>query len=277
VFVSCDYPQLESYTWAQFCLERLGQSKLAEALNAGLDNHLMLTATMLDASYEETEARYLAGDPEVDALRQLSKVGNYGNPGGMGPKTMLESALKQLKKEVVERLQLDLKRMERLRDQWKETWPEAEVYLRYIRSLGPPYPERFYATVESLYTERYRGGATYCASCNNGFQALGSDCAKNAAWLIAKAQYTEPSSPLFNSRTVAFIHDEFLVETDDNDSAHDAANALADLMEAGANVYLPGVPIPRSKLKPLLMRRWSKKAKPVYDEQGRLIPWGESQ
>lgn len=272
VFVSCDYPQLESYTWAQVCLKRLGQSRLAEALNAGLDNHLMLTATMAELSYEDTEARYLEGDPEIDALRQLSKVGNYGFPGGMGPKTMLENAKKQLRKDVIERLQLDLPRMERLKDEWKETWPEAELYLQYIRSLGPPYGERFYATVESLFTKRYRGGATYCASCNNGFQALGSDCAKNAGWLIAKAQYVEPSSALFNTRTVAFIHDEFLLEVLLS-MVHEAGEALADAMAAGANVFLPDVPIPRAKLKPTAMLRWSKKAKPVHDSFGRLVPW----
>lgn len=274
VFVSCDYPQLESYTWAQFCLWKLGQSRLAEALNAGLDNHLMLTATMADSTYEEAEARYLDGDPETDALRQLSKVGNYGFPGGMGPKTMLESALKQLKKPVIERLQLDIKRMERLKEEWKATWPEADVYLQYIRSLGPPYPERFFATVESFQTKRFRGGATYCAACNNGFQALGSDCAKNAGWLIAKAQYAEPSSALFDSRTVAFIHDEFLLEVF-RDRIHEAGNALADAMAEGANAFLPDVPIPRAKLKPTAMVRWSKKAKPLHDERGRLVPWGQ--
>jgi len=271
-FVSVDYPQLESYTWAQFCLSRLGQSKLAEALNAGLDNHLMLSATMVGRTYEDVEARYLDGDPEINALRQLSKVGNYGFPGGMGPKTMLENALKQLRKDVVERLKLDLPRMERLRDEWKETWPEAELYLQYIRSLGPPYPERYYATVESLFTKRYRGGVTYCAACNNSFQALGADCATNAVWLVAKAQYVEPRSPLFNTRTVAFIHDELLLEVP-LARAHEAGEALADKMEEGANVYLPDVPIPRAKLKPTAMLRWSKEAKPVYDSNGRLIPW----
>lgn len=271
-FISCDYPQLESYTWAQFCQSRLGQSKLAEALNAGLDNHLMLTATMADSDYKDVEARYLDGDPEISALRQLSKVGNYGFPGGMGPKTMLENALRQLKKEVVERLKLNLGRMELLREQWKETWPEAQAYLDYTRSLGPPYPERFFATVESLWTKRVRGGATYCAACNNGFQALGSDCAKNAGWLIARAQYVEPSSPLFNTRTVAFIHDEFLIEAP-LAVVHEAGNALAEKMAEGANVYLPDVPIPLAKIKPTAMLRWSKKAKPVHDASGRLIPW----
>lgn len=272
VFVSCDYPQLESYTWAQLCLSRLGQSKLAEALNAGLDNHLMLAATMAESSYADVEARHLDGDPEIDALRQLAKVGNYGFPGGMGPKTMHENALKQLKKEVIERLKLDLPRMERLRDEWKETWPEADVYLKYIRSMGPPYGERFYATVESLWTKQFRGGCSYCAACNNGFQNLGATCAKNACWLIAKAQYVEPTSALFNTRTGAFIHDEFLLEVP-REQTHEAGEALADKMAEGANVFLPDVPIPRAKLKPVATLRWSKDAKPRHDGHGRLVPW----
>lgn len=274
VFVSCDYPQLESYTWAQFCLSRIGRSKLAEALNAGLDNHLMLAATMANVTYADAEARHLDGDPEIDALRQLAKVGNYGNPGGMGPATMLESAKRQLRKEVIERLRLDLPRMVRLREEWKETWPEAEAYLGYVRSMGPPYPGRYYATVESLFTKRFRGGVTYCAACNNGFQALGSDCAKNACWLVAKAQYVEPTSALFNSRTVAFIHDELLLETDLG-TEHEVGDELANKMAEGANVYLPDVPIPRTKIKPTAMTRWSKKAKSIYVD-GRLVPWSPS-
>lgn len=273
VFMQADYPQLESYTWAQFCKSRLGFSRLAEVLNAGLDNHLMLTAELIDSDYDDVELRHRQGDPEIDDLRQLSKVGNYGFPGGMFPKTMLASAQKQLRKEVVLRLKLDLERMERLRNGWLETWPEAQPYFDYIRSLGPKFPERFTAQVETFLTKRYRGGVTFCAGCNNGFQGLGADCAKHAAWLIAKAQYVEPNSPLFNSRTVAFVHDEFVGETDDNSHAHDAASALADCMVAGANAFLPDVQIPRKKVKPLLMRRWSKKAKPVHDSQGRLVPW----
>lgn len=274
VFVDCDYPQLESYTWAQFCLKKLGVSRLAEVLNGGRDNHLILTATMVDLPYERVEERYLGGDAEIDDLRQLSKVGNYGFPGGMGEETMLASAKKQLRREVVARLGLDLPRMKLLREQWKETWPEAPVYFDYIKSLGPPYPEKYRATAETLFTRRFRGGATYCAACNNGFQALGADCAKHAGWLIAKAQYVERISPLFNSRTVAFVHDEFILEAKDDARAHDVACALADVMVQGANVFLPDVPIPRAKMKPCLMRRWSKKAKPVFDRDGRLIPWG---
>ncbi len=266
---------MEAYTWAQCCVSWLGQSRLAEALNAGLDPHLFMAANMLGLSYEEAKRRYDLSDQEVNDLRELAKVANFGFPGGMGAKTMLASAKKQLAKTkgLVERLGLDLERMKRLLDDWKSTWPEAEPYFARIKSFGPSYPERYIASVESLFTKRHRGGATYCAACNNGFQALGSDCAKRAAWLICCAQYNEPNSPLFNSRTVAFVHDEFVGEVTDDASAHDAAYEMARLMVEGANTYLPDVPIPFSKMKPLLMRRWSKKAQRTLDSSGRLIPW----
>lgn len=134
-------------------------------------------------------------------------------------------------------------------------------------------PEAGLATVQTLFTNRIRGGATYCAACNNGFQALGSDCAKEAGWRIACAQYVDTTSPLYNTRTIAFVHDEFILEVPDGPSAHDAAYELARLMREGANTYLPDVPIPARKMKPLLMRQWSKKARPTFDEEGRLVPW----
>ncbi len=68
------------------------------------------------------------------------------------------------------------------------------------------------------------------------------------------------------------MHDEFVGEADEA-VAHEAAHALADIMVAGANVYLPDVPIQRAKVKPFLMRRWSKKAKPMVGADGRLTPW----
>ena len=147
------------------------------------------------------------------------------------------------------------------------------AYFARINSLGGEDADgRWRATVETLFTRRIRGGASYCAACNNGFQALGADCAKNAGFLVAYAEYADETSPLYGSRTVAFIHDELIVETDDNEKAHDAAHELARLMVVGANEFLPDVPIPLAKMEPLLMRRWSKKAEPVIVD-GRLVPW----
>jgi DNA polymerase-1 len=272
VFFNADYPALEAYTWAQCCVTWLGQSKLAEALNGGLDPHLSMAANILGVSYEVAESRYLSSDQEVKDIRQLAKVANFGFPGGMGPATMLASAKKQLEAEVVARLGLDLERMELLKEEWMGTWPESEPYFARVKSSGPQYPEKYRASVETLFTKRFRGEATYCAACNNGFQGLGADCAKEAAWRICREQYDVPSSPLYNTRTVAFVHDEFVGEALEA-TAHEAAMRLADVMVEGANIYLPDVKIPRSRVKPLLMRRWSKDAEPVLGSDGRLIPW----
>lgn len=271
VLAAADYPALEAYTLAQCCFSWFGKSKLAEALNAGRDPHLMMAANILGLSYDETKARHEAGDVEVDDVRQLAKVANFGFPGGLGAPKMLASAKKQLKPEVVARLGLDVDRVKQLKEQWFRTWPEMPHYFARINGLCDT--EDGKASVETLFTKRVRGGASYCAACNNGFQALGSDCAKHAGWIIAKGLYTDRSSALFNSRLVAFVHDEFIIETDEGRGAHDAAFELARLMCVGANEYLRDVPIPVAKVRPLLMKRWSKKAKPVIDKEGRLIPW----
>ncbi len=270
VFFSADYPQLELYTLAQCCVSWLGDSKLADALNAGLDPHLAMAAEILGISYTDAKARYDAGDEEVSDVRHLAKQGNFGLPGGLGIPKFERLVRKNLKKEVIARLGINAARLKLLKEQWFGTWPEMPHYFARINAMCDTDTSR--ANVESLFTKRFRGNATYCAACNSGFQGLGADCAKEAAWRICQAQYNEPDSPLFNTRTVAFVHDEFVGEAEES-AAAEAAEALADLMVAGANKYLPNVPIQRAKVKPLLMRRWSKDATPVRGSDGRLVPW----
>jgi DNA polymerase I len=272
VFAQADFPQLELHTLAQCCVRWVGFSKLADALNAGLDPHLAMAATILGMSYEEALRRYDAGDAAVSDMRQLAKVANFGFPGGMGPQTLLFSTIKTLRRtnpDLLARLDLNIDRMKWLKGQWFSTWTEMPHYFARANAVCAD----GLGTVESLFTKRIRGGTTYCATCNTPFQGLGADCAKEAGWRLARAEYVDTSSPLYGARTVAFVHDEFILEVNDDDRAHDAAFELARLMREGANMYLPDVPIPRSKMKPLLMRRWSKKAKQVFNAEGRLIPW----
>lgn len=263
VFIQCDYPQLELYTLAQLCFSLFGFSKLAEALNAGLDPHLMVAAQVLNISYEEAARRHEAGDDEVDNARQIGKVLNFGAPGGLGVDKLVLFAKKSYGVIITRERAIELKA------KWFAAWPEMQLYFERINNLMVV----GFADVESLFTERFRGGATYCAACNSGFQGLGADCAKNSAWLITKHSYVILDSPLFNARLVAFVHDEFILEVADTPAAHDAALELARLMVEGANKFLPDVPMPLSKMKPLIMRRWSKKAKPVRNEEGKLTPW----
>lgn len=270
VFFSCDYPQLELYTLAQCCVAWLGESKLAEVLNAGKDPHLAFAAVVLGISYEDAERRHEAGDEEVSDVRHLCKQGNFGLPGGLGIPKFERLVRKNLKPEIIARLGIDTARLKLLKEQWFATYTEMPRYFARVNALCDTGDGR--AIVESLFTKRYRGGASYCQACNNGFQALGADCAKEAAWRICRAQYVEPESPLYNTRTAAFVHDEFVCECRE-EVLHEAGYELARVMREGANVYLPDVPIPASKMKPVGMRRWSKKATTILDASGRLIPW----
>lgn len=287
VFAQNDYPQLELYTLAQCCVKWVGFSKLAELLNAGLDPHLAVAAQICRLSYEEAKAIYKdkshARFKEVKNARDTAKVLNFGFPGGLGVDSTIEFAKKGYGVVFAEDIDRAKKRVKELKDVWFATLPEMPHYFARVNVLCDNDANR--AFVETLFTQRFRGNATYCAACNNGFQALGADCAKCAAWRIARAQYVgTPSlwwsernpdtlSPLFNGRAVAFIHDEFISEVADDERAHDAAWEQADLMREAANQYLVDVPIARAKMEPLLMRRWSKKAEPRVDTNGRLVPW----
>ena len=128
--------------------------------------------------------------------------------------------------------------------------------------------------------QRVRGGVGYCDGCNSYFQGLAADGAKAAMFYITQECYLgfgtawprdgRAPSPLYGSRVVACIHDEFLLEVRDDANAGAAADRLAAVMVEGMARYIPDVPI---KAEPVLMRRWLKGAKPVRDASGRLIPW----
>jgi DNA polymerase-1 len=276
VFAEADFPGLELYTWAQCCKSWFGFSALADALNVrsaefpdGLDPHLWVASLLLGISYAEAKTR--KKEPEVIKARNLSKPGNFGFAGGMGIPKFVVSTRKIMERAAFDALGLNEESGKILKDKWSAAWPESGPHFARVRELCNNESKR--ANVETLFTQRHRAGATYCAAANNGFQALGADCAKEAMWRVARAQYVTPASPLYNTRTVAFVHDELIVEVDEGPTAHDAAQELARLMVEGANVYLPDVPIPLSKMEPLLMRRWAKAAVSTFDANGRLIPW----
>jgi DNA polymerase-1 len=91
-------------------------------------------------------------------------------------------------------------------------------------------------------------------------------------WAVAKKQYNEPSSALYGSRTVNFIHDELLVEVPE-DRAAEAAGELQSTIVEAFNPWVPNHPVTAGVA---LMHRWSKEAEAVYNAAGELIPWLES-
>lgn len=261
VYAAADYSAFELRTVSQVILYVLGiRSRLAEALNSGFDPHLEIARRIVGCSYAEAVARKDAGDEEIDNARQTGKVANFGFPGGLGVARFVHYARKSYGVVITE----DEARA--LKQYWIDAWPEFVPYFKWISDQCESGP----AKIEQVFVQRYRGGCSYTEACNTLFQGLAGDAAKAAGFLIAKACYVDTDSPLFGGRPCNFVHDEFIVEVDDNERAHDAAVELARLMVEGALRFLPDVP---PLAEPYLARRWSKKAKPIHDAKGRLVPW----
>ena len=81
--------------------------------------------------------------------------------------------------------------------------------------------------------------------------------------------HVDARSPLYGCRTVAFVHDEFILEAPAN-RAPEAAERLAEVMIEGMREVVPDV---RVSVEAVLCDRWHKGAKPVRDAAGRLTVW----
>lgn len=259
VFIQADYSAFELYALSQSCLDFLGHSKLAEALNSGLDPHCVVASQISGAPYDEVKKACKRKSDKFYHERQCGKVADFGLPGGLGVKKFVDYAWTGY------HVKLDEERAAFIKQAWFQAWPEMIEFFEYVNSLKGDNGYSVYLPR----SKRWRGGATFCAAANTLFQGVAADGAKAAAFLIAKACYIEPQSPLFGSRIVAFVHDEFIGETDE-EKAPEAAEELSRLMVAGAKTIMPDMSI---KAEPCLMRMWSKEAETWRDDKGRLIPW----
>jgi len=260
-FLGADYSSAELHTLAQACLDLFGESKLAEALNAGRDVHVQFASRILGLSYDEAYTRYKNGDAEVKACRDdEAKRCNFGLGGGMGWKRLQQTIWRFGKKQISD------ERARMLVHLWRQEWPEMDSYFHYVNSL---LGGRESVSVKALRADRVRGRVKYCEICNGFFQIPAADGIKRALWLISKASYSEALSPLFGYRPWNIVHDEILGEAP-LDRVAAMSPEFKRLMEAGINHYIPDVP---TTAEPVAMMYWSKQAEPVYDKEGRLVPW----
>lgn len=270
VFAQADYPQLELHTLAQACYDLFGHSSIGDLINKGVDLHLAFAAKALGISYEEAVKNKKRKD--VKTMRDIGKVFNFGRPGGLGTKVKKDGSEPTLiafarKTYGVTITAEDLQEYERV---WLGMCPEMQEYFAHVSRLTDN-PRRE-ARVVQLRSGRIRGGCTYTAACNTYFQGLGADAAKAAGFAITRACYVDRKSPLFGSRLVCMIHDEFIAEVPDDDRAHDAAFELARIMRDEANKWLPDCPF--TEVEPQLMRLWSKEAEALFHpDTKRLVPW----
>ena len=260
VFVDCDFDRAELHTLAQVCINLFGRSVLGDALNSGYDPHTGLGARLANMSYDQLKAEVAAENRVAKGFRSRAKPGNFGFPGGMGPRGMQRYAKAQYGQV------LTLEETEALYRGWQEQWPVvAHEYLEWIRNLVSGVG---HATIEHFDSKRWRGRVSYCVAANSFFQGMAADAMKAALWAVIKKCYMRGTA-LYGCRVVNEIHDEFLLEAPAA-IASDAAWELRDTMVAAYNTYTRDVPVSAT---PALMDRWSKGAKTLIDKNGNLEVW----
>ncbi len=261
LFVDADYDTLEVRTFAQVLYDMQIGTTLMEAYqrNPDFDPHTRLAAQILGISEHEALQRKDAGDDKVKDTRQRAKVCNFGYPGGMGATTFIEYAKAY-------KLKLTVEEAKTLKNFWKKSVPEVARYFKWV-SMQTVGNKR--ATIQQLRSGRQRGGCMYTDLANTMWSGLAADGVKHAVFNVAEACYTKKESPLYGSRPVVFIHDELMLEADE-DRGHEVGMELSRLMCESMEVYTPNVP---SRASPQSMRRWYKGAEPVFDQNGRLVPF----
>jgi DNA polymerase I-like protein with 3'-5' exonuclease and polymerase domains len=262
VFAFADFDSQELRTLAQVCKFLCGKSVLADryASDPDFDPHTLFASQVLRISYEEGLARKRAGDPEFGKVRQRCKAANFGFPVGMAPETFVRKCRK-------DGLDVSLRDAHELRRGWEVQWPEMQTYFSTVKGLI----KSGYGTIRQLVSGRLRGGCDFTSAANTFFQGLAADASKNALFQVVK-KCRLGEGGLAGSHVVLFLHDEIGIEAP-VESANDAALELALTMEEAMEEVCPDVP---ARCSPMLADRWSKKAKPVFDEDGRLVPWKEA-
>lgn len=261
VFCILDYVTAELCTLAQTCVDLFGFSRLGDAINAGVDPHAKLGATLMGVDYSKMKSLLKEKDAQAKEFRQIAKAANFGYPGGLGPATFLTYA-QGMGVNVPKRYADPMDWSRELRHTWLQEWPEMDRYFSYINKHSKG------GIITQIPSGRVRGGVTYTSAANTLFQGRTADGAKRALSHISRECYVGESL-LRGCRPVLFVHDEFVVEVPDKDP-HLYAKLIEDLACKWMNVYTPDV---NTKAETKLAKRWYKQAEPVYTKEGNLTLW----
>lgn len=260
VFASVDYAGAELVCLAQVLLTLFGKSSMADAIRLGQDLHLNTAAMLLGRTYEQTVADYKAGEAQAVEARQLSKALNFGIPGGLAPRT-LQDYLRGYG------IEATLTEATDYRNRWLGLYPEMDQYFKLLKTSARGGPFK----VTHPLTGFVRGGCEYTSGANHYFQSLLAKVAKEALWRVSVECYGALGrrTALTGSRIAAFVHDEILLESR-RENAPEAAERLAEVMREASIPWMPNL---RLGADPCVMARWSKKAKTLRDDKGRLLVW----
>jgi len=283
VFASVDYSALELVSVAQKTFSLFGYSVHRDKVLAGYDLHSFLGSQLalhLDEDFAQT-AKGLDADEVYDKFfalktsenqsdrkfwkhwRTFAKPTGLGYPGGLGPATFVKFAA------AVYGVAVDEGTAAQLKELWLGTYPEMVDYFIWINQdcQDQSDPSLYcYETPMGM----WRACCSYCA-CANGacMQSPSAEGAKKAIIKVVRECET-PGSLLYGCKPWAFIHDEIMLQIPDDLLAGARADRVAELMVDGMKEVFPDVPI---EAEPALMRRWSKAAEEVRDDEGNLLVW----
>jgi len=265
VFVSADFDSQEMRTLAQCCLDICGKSRLAERYQADrhFDPHLEFAARLAGISVEQAARLLAEKNEDIKALRQQSKVCNFGFPGGMGVDTFVHYAKGW-------GVEITPDRAQELKNAWFEQWPEMYTYFRHASNLVDF--EGMSGVMIHPQSRFRRGGCTYMEISNGYFQTLAAHASKSAQFEVSRRCYVEPESALYGSRPVVFVHDELILEVPEF-AIHETGQELERVMIEKMEKWTPAIP---SSAEAKAMRYWSKAAERVVDAEGRLTVWEET-
>ena len=270
VFASIDYSGIELVALAQVLWERHGAPEMMQAINAGMDLHVMFGANIIGKTYEECMAiRKDKSHPEfalVTTARQLAKVFNFGSGGGQGARTFfmqMDEATKVAMQRIAPGKPI-LEIITNLIKLWKDTW-NCWSYFRWVSNRTNSTPEGVFSYQHPI-SGRIRGNVGYTDGCNLAFQGRSADGAKNAMRMISDWIY-EPSMD-HGVMCWGFVHDEFLLEGP-AESVTEWCNDVSGMMVEGMQPYVRDVKV---EAEPAAMFRWLKEAEPHYVDD-ELIPW----
>jgi hypothetical protein len=263
VLLMSDVPGLELRTIAQTCVKIVGYSRLGEILNAGRDPHIEVAATLRGISLEEAYRRKTdPNDTDIYLARQTGKVVNFGLNARLGWRGLIEQARTKYgvllneyeSKQAIEAYYATLPEMREF-----HSWVDGEC----ANGMGQAI---------HLFSGRVQGLLSPTMMSNTFSQGLGADATKAALYELARVCYVGRGQPLYGSRSVNYVHDDYHVETlEENLDAK--SEQMADVICTEINKWLPDVPVPRDEMRPIAARRWSKKAKRELNPNGTLAVW----